>query len=142
MRILDLDQFEVLFPVRSLFREGCRAKADLNPSGGAVRAKTGVLHVPQILAAGYGTFAQGSLLNRLEKGPLAAWPDTGAYQIAHGNFHFIRFHSTVAPGGVVAIITVSLAFSPNGAAHPATITKSTEAKVFIGSVFLGLPSRK
>ena len=83
MRILDLDQFEVLLPVRPLLLQGCWAVADLNLAGRAVRAKPGFLHVAQILAAGYGTLAQGSLLNRLEKGPLAAWPDTSAYQIPH-----------------------------------------------------------
>jgi hypothetical protein len=81
MRILHLDEFEVLLPIRPLLLEGGWTEADLNPSGRTVRAKAGVLHIPQILAAGYRTFAKSSLLNRLEKGPLAAWP--GAHQVPH-----------------------------------------------------------
>jgi len=68
MRILHLDQLEVLLPIGPLLLEGSRTEADLHPAGRAVRPKPGFLHVSQILAAGYRTFAQGSLLNRLEKG--------------------------------------------------------------------------
>jgi hypothetical protein len=83
MRILNLDELEVLFPVGPLFCEGCRAKADLNPAGRAVCAKAGVLHVPQIFAAGDRALAEGSVFNRLEKRLFAAWPDTGAHQVPH-----------------------------------------------------------
>ena len=67
MRILHLDQLELLLPVGPFFLQWSRTGADLNPAGRAVLAKPGVLHVAQMLAAGYRTFAQGSLLDRLEK---------------------------------------------------------------------------
>jgi len=82
MRILHLDQLEVLLPIGPLLFEGSRAVADLNPAD-AVRAKPSVLHVSQVLAAGYGTLAQGPVCDRLKKGLLGAWPDTGAHQISH-----------------------------------------------------------
>jgi hypothetical protein len=65
MRVLHLDQIEVLLPVGSLFLEGSRTIANLNPAGSAVLAKSGFAHVPQVLAFGYGTIAQGSVFNRL-----------------------------------------------------------------------------
>jgi hypothetical protein len=79
MRILHLDQFEVLLPIRSLFLQGSRTVTDLNPAGRTVGAKSGFLHVAKILALGYRTFAQSSPFYRLEKGLLAAWPDSSAH---------------------------------------------------------------
>jgi hypothetical protein len=83
MRILHLDQFEVLLPIGPLFFEGSRTVADLDPAGRTVRAKPGFSHVSQVLARGYGTFAQSSVFNRLEKSLFAARPDTCAHQIPH-----------------------------------------------------------
>ncbi len=83
MRVLHLDQLEVLLPIGPLFLQGSRTIANLNPAGGAVLAKPGFLHVAQVLAAGYRTFAQCSAFNRLKKGPFAAWLDAGAHQIPH-----------------------------------------------------------
>jgi hypothetical protein len=83
MRILHLDQVEVLLPIGTLLFERSRAVADLNPAGCSVRAKPRFPHVSQVLGASDGTFAESSLFNRLEKGRLAAWLDTRAYQIPH-----------------------------------------------------------
>src|ERR1700683_1651169 len=83
MRILHLDQFEVSLPIGALFLEWSRTVADLNPPGGAVRAKPGLLHVSQVFAPGDGTSTQCSLFNGLKKGPLSAGLDAGAHQVPH-----------------------------------------------------------
>ena len=72
VRVLHLDQIEVLLPIGPLFLEGSWTIAHLNPAGRAVLAQPSVLHVSEVLASGYRTFAQGSAFNRLEKSPFAA----------------------------------------------------------------------
>ncbi len=109
MSILYLDQLEVLLPIRPLLKQRCRTEADLNPAGRTVRSKLGVLHVAQIPAAGYRTFAQCSLFNRLEKGPLAAWPETGAHQIPHRISHSMHSRALLdaLASAAIAILPVA-----------------------------------
>src|SRR5579862_642503 len=45
VRILDLDQLEVLLPIGPLFLQRTRTVANLNPTGRAVWTEPGLLHV-------------------------------------------------------------------------------------------------
>ncbi len=48
MRVLHTEQLEILFPIRTLFRERRIAKAGLNPRGDALSAHTILLHIVQV----------------------------------------------------------------------------------------------
>jgi hypothetical protein len=64
VRILDLDELEVLLPIRAFFLQGRWTVADLHPPGRAVIGNPSVVHISQVLAAGDRTFAKRPVFDR------------------------------------------------------------------------------
>src|SRR5207244_12457320 len=83
VRVLHPHQFEILLPVRPLLLQRQVAEADLDPLDGAAVAEPGLLHVPQILVAGYGAGPQRPAFDGPEQVGLPPRLDPGRYQIAH-----------------------------------------------------------
>ena len=65
MRVLDAQEVEIFFPIRSLLFQGRIAETCFNPGRNALRVDTRLPHVVQILVAGDGAAAKGALVNRL-----------------------------------------------------------------------------
>jgi len=68
MRVLNLDQLEIFFPIRALLGQWAGTETDLDPAHRAVFDQTRLGHVIQILVSGNGTCAQCFHLNSLEQG--------------------------------------------------------------------------
>lgn len=60
MCILNLQEIEVLLPVRAFFLEGCRTVANLDPLHGSILELPGFIHISEIFVSGDGSPAQGS----------------------------------------------------------------------------------
>ena len=67
VRIRDLEQIEVIFPVRSLFFEWRIAEISFHPCGNAEIVETSLAHVVQVLIARDRTSAECAVVDGLEK---------------------------------------------------------------------------
>ena len=83
MRVLDSHQIEVFLPIRTLFLQRCRTKADFNPPRRLVRAKPHVVHVAQVLAFRDGTLARTFVFNGLQQIAFATRFNAGSNKITH-----------------------------------------------------------
>src|SRR5262250_3374163 len=63
VRILNSQEFEVLFPVWTFLREGSRAVTHFNPLNGAIIELPRFLHIPKVLVAGYGASTESAIFN-------------------------------------------------------------------------------
>jgi hypothetical protein len=66
VRILDLDQLKILFPVGTFFLKRSRAVTNLDPPYTLIRKKAGVAHIAEIFAFGHRALAQGPTLNGVQ----------------------------------------------------------------------------
>ncbi len=83
MRILNLQQVEILFPIWPLFLKGCWAITNLNPLDGAVFALPRLRHIAEVFAASHRTSAEGAFFNSAVEGfPLTGF-DFGGDEISH-----------------------------------------------------------
>jgi hypothetical protein len=66
VRILGLDELEILFPVGAFFLKRSRAVTNLDPPYSLIRKKAGVAHITEIFAFGQRALAQGPTLNGVQ----------------------------------------------------------------------------
>src|SRR5436309_10831193 len=64
MRVLNFQQLEILFPVWTLFREGCRAVTDLNPLDAAVGEFASPFHIAAILVSCNRSLSKRAVIDR------------------------------------------------------------------------------
>jgi len=81
--ILNLQEFEILFPVWALLREGSRTITHFNPLNGAVIELPRFLHIPKVLVAGYGASAEGAVFNGFVQRLFSAWFHFCGHKVAH-----------------------------------------------------------
>src|SRR5207244_2566702 len=90
--ILNLCQFEMLFPVRTFFLKGSRAIAHFDPTSRPVGAKPRVLHVAQVFSFGNRALAEGFILDGLEQFLFPTLLQPCADQISHSLILRARGH--------------------------------------------------
>lgn len=83
MSVLDLHDVEVLFPVRQLLFQRCRAIADFYPPHCAVFTQTRLLHTAKILGPGNRSCIEGFSLDGLPKRLLPARFESGSNKVLH-----------------------------------------------------------
>ena len=66
VRVLHAHQVEILFPVGTFLLKRRGTIADLHPSRGFVRAKTGIFHVSEVFAFGNRAFTQGLIVDSFQ----------------------------------------------------------------------------
>jgi hypothetical protein len=83
MRILNLQQVEVLLPIWPFFLKRRRTITNLNPLNGSVIALSSLFHVPKVFAAGDRPPAERSFIN----GSVESFPPAGFHfggnQVSH-----------------------------------------------------------
>src|SRR5262245_21296994 len=82
--VLNFQQIEILFPIRTFFIERRIAVADFDPLNTAVRELTSRLHVSLVFVARNRAAPESAVFNGSIKRLLFAVPDSGCYQITHG----------------------------------------------------------
>ncbi len=85
MRILYPHQIEVLLPIRTFFLQWRRTIANLDPPRRLIRAKSRVVHVPQVLAFRDGALAKTFVFNGLQQIPFATGFNAGSNKITHNS---------------------------------------------------------
>lgn len=83
VRILDAEEFKVLFPIRTLLRERRGTETDFDPPRGTVLTQAGVLHVVQVFVPRDGALTQRPLGDGLQKGLFTAGFDSCFYKVTH-----------------------------------------------------------
>ena len=83
VRVLHTEQLEILFPVRTFFRERLIAKTGLNPSGDALIAHPSVLHIVQVFVACDGTFSERTIINCANQMRFSARFHACFYEVTH-----------------------------------------------------------
>jgi len=68
VRIFDLEQLKVLFPVGPLLLEWRGAKANFDPGANSVRIDTCILHVVEVFIASHRSPSESPRFNRLKGG--------------------------------------------------------------------------
>ncbi len=83
VRIFHAHQFEILFPVRTLFRERRIAKASLDPGRHSVFVYPGLLHVVQVFITCDGASSKGVVFDCAQKREFISGFNVGFYEITH-----------------------------------------------------------
>jgi len=87
VRILYLQQFKVLFPVRTFLLKWRSAKADFHPGADAVVVDTGLSHILKVFVAGHGASTKRARFNRRQKGSFLSRSQFRFDQIPHSSVH-------------------------------------------------------
>src|SRR5204863_816781 len=88
VRVLDLCEIKILFPVWTLFLQRRRAVAHFHPAGGVVAAQPGIFHIAKIFALRNGAFAQSLTLDRVEQVFFASGLHPRSDQITQTNIFY------------------------------------------------------
>jgi hypothetical protein len=83
VRVLDLQQFEIFFPVGAFFRQRGVAITDFNPLNVSIIELPGILHIPEILVAGNRSAAERTFLNRSVERRFLTRLHLGCNQVSH-----------------------------------------------------------
>src|ERR1700756_2778537 len=81
--VLNSDQFEILFPVRTLFLQRSWTVTDFDPASAVVGGKLGMVHIAQVFAFGDRTSAKRAALDAFKQGALKTGFDSGPNQVSH-----------------------------------------------------------
>jgi hypothetical protein len=81
--ILNLQEFEILFPVRTLLRQGSRAVTHFDPLNGAIIELPRFLHIPEVLVARHGAPTESALFNCFIQRLFPAWLHFCGHKVAH-----------------------------------------------------------
>ena len=87
VRIFDLQQFKVLFPVRTFFLEWRSAKTDFHPGADAVVSDAGLSHILKVFVASHGASTKLAGLNRRQEGSFLSRSQFRFDQIPHSSVH-------------------------------------------------------
>ena len=96
--IFNLQQFKVLFPVRTFFLEWRSAKADFHPGADVVVSEAGLCHILKVFVAGHGASTKRARFNRRQKGSFLSPSQFRFDQIAHSSIHNLT--QELEPSGV------------------------------------------
>jgi hypothetical protein len=83
VRVLNLQEIEVLLPVRTFFLKRRGTVANCNPLNATILELTGFSHISEILISGHRASAKGSLLNGTVESFFLSGRYFRSYEIAH-----------------------------------------------------------
>jgi len=83
VRVLHTEQLEILFPVRTFFRERLIAKTGLNPRCDILIVYPRLFHVAKVFVAGNGTFPERSIINCANQMRFSARFHACFYEVTH-----------------------------------------------------------
>ena len=117
MGVLNAEQLEILFPIRTFLRERWIAKARFNPGGDTLIIYPRLLHVVQVFVACDGTFSKRAIVDCANQ---ITFP--GRF---HAGFHEVTHDTDVVVEAVVSTACVVLA-AASTAIEPGRRVRSAE----------------